>query len=65
MFLWFPKGSEGSLFIWVQSGLNGHGEAPRKTLAPPGVFLALPEGEIQGVLQNFAALDTPTVSTLC
>ena len=45
-FLLLPKGSEGSLYIWVQRGLNGHGKAHRKTLAPP-------EGESQGVLKTF------------
>ena len=31
------EGKEGSLFIWVQSGLNGHGKARQKTLAPSRV----------------------------
>ena len=38
----FSRLPKGSLFIWVQRGLNGHGEARRKTLAPP------PEGRSRG-----------------
>ena len=38
----YEEGREGSLFIWVQRGLNGNGKARQKTLAPPGVFLAPP-----------------------
>ena len=38
------EGREGSLFIWVQRGLNGHGKARQKTLAPPWVFFAPPPG---------------------
>ena len=41
---------EGSHIIWVQRGLNGHGKAWQKTLAP------------LGVLKIFGALRAPKVS---